>query len=204
MDTNLTPGRLRFSHFKYHMTLEWERIFQPWRPVCVYGGGLTSVHPLRAFGVFSYLSDTQLSRQRDGQHQTAELVLFCHHRLGDLWTQQNPTFISRGNMWWCSTRRVQTFTAWVGSQSSCRTPKHTTHTRSSSSFCFSADVSSDVLPLLLGSSFALLLGGGSCASEPAASWDLLFSSLHSAAESWDVELVVMKVWSSLSISCVKQ
>lgn len=158
------------------------------------------------------LSYTQLSRQRHRQHQGVKLILLCLHRLSYLWTKHH-VYVKRDAVtvlvWtqWMF-KGTLTFTAWVLPHSSWRIPKHTTHTRDSSSFSLStaAASSSDGASVTLGSSFALLLGGSSDGSDAAASWDLLFPSADSAAvESWDLvfSVLLMKAWSSLSVSCVR-
>lgn len=150
------------------------------------------------------LADTQLSRQRHRQHQCVELVVFCLHCFSYLWKHNETTVqLETEVVTVCIMMRAvsvsqhtHTFTAWEESQSSCRIPKHTTHTLGSSSFSLKAAAaasSSDGATEPLGSSLALLLGGSSGGSGSAASWDFLFSSVDS----------LMKALSSFSVFCKK-
>lgn len=101
----------------------------------------------------------------------------------------------------CLTTSSHTFIARVTSQNSCRTPRHATHTCDSSSSCVSTVTvpSFEASPLAQCSNLARLLGGSPRVSEPDASWDLV-SSVESG-ESWTISLLLMKAWSSLSVSC---
>lgn len=152
--------------------------------------------------------ETDSTRLSNSYFSAVTASAICEHRT------KHHVYLKHDKLWHCGDSvgyesSAHTFTAWGVPQSSCRIPKHTTHTPDTSSFSLTtaAVSSSDRAPVALGSSFALLLGGSSGGSDTAASWDLLFPSVDSAAAaaSWDLvfSVLLIKAWSSLSVSYIR-